>query len=357
MSALEPVYKKLRDDLRSQIESGGLLPGEMLPSENELAQQYGISRGSTRLGLSELEAEKLIERKTGKGTVVRHPAAITSSKPKIIGIDVAGHPGVGDFGYYHEFVHGVSEACTEFNCRIQFVGNDDLKGAEVADLDALVIMRYEPHLKETIAAIAEGIPVVVVNRFIQEGKVGHVRLDDVMEAFRATEHLIKLGHGRIAFVGGLNPDGALRQKGYAAALRTYGLPTAPELVIARNPGDDIFAAVRGMMTQEAPTAVFSASGAYHMTFVDPIMRELHLRIPEEVSLVCFDDIESNCFHYGPALTCVRQPLEEMGRAAVKRIAEYDGKPIRAQFHAELVLRQSCRDLKRPKIADGGTVDA
>lgn len=347
MSALAPVYKKMRDDIRSLIEGGSLSPGEALPSENELARKYGISRGSTRVALSELEAEKLIEKKPGKGTIVSLPEnAAAPTKPKMLGIDIAGRAASG-YGYYQDFAYGAGEACREFNCRLQLVSDEDLNNIDKVGLDGLIIMRAYTH--ENLAAIAEKIPVTLVNKRAHDDRIGYVGIDDAMEAFRATEYLIRHGHERVAFIGGANPDGASRQKGYVSALKTYGLPIDKQLIIARNPDRMIFDDLKDLIERTRPTALLAASGWYFMSFVDPIARASRIRIPDDLSLISFDDIETACFHYGPPLTCVRQPLAEMGRAVVEMMANYSGEPIRRKFHAELVIRQSCRDIKRPEI--------
>lgn len=96
-----------------------------------------------------------------------------------------------------------------------------------------------------------------------------------------------------------------------------------------------------------------------MTFVDPVLRESRLKVPEEISVLCFDDIEQEVIHYGPPLTCVRMPLAEMGKAAVESVATMNRGSIHQIFHAELVIRQSCEDMRSSgAVVDGSiTIDS
>lgn len=354
MSAANPVYLKMRDDLRGKIERGELSPGESLPSENDLAVKYGISRSSARLALAELEAEKLIERKSGKSTIVLAPSlSAPISPPKLIGLDITADTLAGGSGYYAEFATGAMAAGRELNCQIQLVDEEYLMRADANGLAGLIIIRHS--IGERLQNLSKTIPIVRVNKWINDrGKVNCVSLDDTHEAFRATEYLIQQGHTRIAFLGGIAEDGLLRLRGYVSAMKTYGVPPAPELIITQKSVREISDELRQLLTKSHPTALLVASGSYLQWFAEPVLRELHDRIPEELSVLTFDDMEDTMkFHYGPPFTCVRQPLAAMGQAAVKIIANYKGVPVREKFTAELVIRQSCRSLKRPAIVKSG----
>lgn len=351
MSASEPVYAAMIRELREHIERGELLPGETLPSENELARRYGVSRGSTRMALSELAAERLIEKRPGSGSVVLDPSLTEGEtrQPMIIGVD-AGEALFSDGrGYYQDLFRGVAAACAEFNCKLQMANGLVPETVERSGLDGLIVTRPDSHPSDWVAGVARRLPVAVLNRFVTERGVVSLGIDDVMEAFKAVEYLIKNGHEEIAFVGNAFSYGLLRRKGYLVALRSYGLDSDPKRIVCENPCEALFDEVKRLIIDVKPTAIFSAVGAYHLNFVDPILRELGLDVPEDVSLVCFDDIEETVFHYGPPLTCVRQPLFEMGKAAVKELVDRSEPPRRRTFQTELVIRQSCRNLTRPEI--------
>lgn len=134
----------------------------------------------------------------------------------------------------------------------------------------------------------------------------------------AVEHLIKLGHRRIAYVGGNleSTPGGERLAGYLDALRKAGIDSDPDLILpGRFNSDDGRAAGNLFKSKKRPTAVFAASDAVAFGFYD-ICHELNLRIPTDVSVVGFDDALGGELVW-PHLTTVRQPLIEMGREAVR----------------------------------------
>ncbi|MEW9552698.1 LacI family DNA-binding transcriptional regulator [Nonomuraea sp. NPDC050783] len=162
----------------------------------------------------------------------------------------------------------------------------------------------------------------------------------------ATRHLLELGHRRIAIITG--PDSALpsraRLDGYRTALDLAGVPVAPELI---DRGDFLIeggqaAAHRLLSLPDRPTAIFAtndgqAVGVYHAA------RRLGLRVPDDLSVVGFDDMPSVRWTI-PPLTTVRQPLTEMAAAATSMLLTLaQGEPLpqsRVELATELVVRDS-----------------
>ena len=134
----------------------------------------------------------------------------------------------------------------------------------------------------------------------------------------AVDHLISLGHRRIAYVGAnlQSTPGGDRLAGYLDALRRAGLEVDQRLIV---PGffhsDDGHAAASLLKLPDPPTAVFAACDTVAFGFYDAC-HELGLRIPEDISVVGFDDALGGDLVW-PHLTTVRQPLVEMGRHAVR----------------------------------------
>ncbi|MCB0188220.1 MAG: LacI family DNA-binding transcriptional regulator [Caldilineaceae bacterium] len=166
--------------------------------------------------------------------------------------------------------------------------------------------------------------------------------------YDATVYLANLGHRRIGLItGDLSLGCAVdRNAGYYAALRDYGLPNDPALVVegdfTQNAG---YQKAKDLLCRRAPpSAIFAANDV--MAFgVMEAARERGLRIPEDLSIVGFDDIpQANSLH--PALTTVHQPLEAMGRVATQMLFGYLAEPSRAEERIELptqlVIRNSCQ---------------
>ncbi len=165
-------------------------------------------------------------------------------------------------------------------------------------------------------------------------------------ALDATQYLIELGHCRIGFITGAMELGCSvdRLAGYQAALQQCGI--AEDSALIRQ--GDFFqtsgytAAHELLNLTPPPTAIFASNDV--MAFgVMEAARDHHLRIPEDISIIGFDDVpQATQVH--PPLTTVRQPLEQMGRAAAKLLVEIiaapDGLPQRIELPTELVIRST-----------------
>lgn len=169
-------------------------------------------------------------------------------------------------------------------------------------------------------------------------------------AIAATEHLIGLRHERIAIIIGQTGRrySQTRLDGYRAAMAAAGLPVRPEYVVPGDfgPGGGRCAMLRLLDLPEPPTAVFACSDLMAVGVYE-VLRERGVRVPDEMSVVGFDDVlEARCVT--PALTTVRQPLPEMAAAAmdmlVGMIHGTQPDPLRVELPTELIMRASTAPL-------------
>lgn len=167
-------------------------------------------------------------------------------------------------------------------------------------------------------------------------------------AYDATEYLIRQGHRRIGFITGSMDLGCARDRlaGYQAALNQHHLPIDPELIYE---GDfhqpEGYAGGNALLSlPQPPTAIFASNDVMAMGVMDSA-RSRGLRIPDDISIVGFDDIPQ-AQHIRPALTTVRQPLEKMGRVATQMLLDLLNDPqmdvSRIELPTELIIRDSCR---------------
>jgi len=170
-------------------------------------------------------------------------------------------------------------------------------------------------------------------------------------AYNATEYLMKLGHKRIGFITGSLDLGAAveRLAGYRSALHTHHLPVEPELIYEGgfNQPDGYAGASALLGLENPPTAIFASNDVMAMGAMDAT-RDRGLRIPDDISIVGFDDIPQ-ARQVRPTLTTVRQPLEHMGRVATQILmgilADPDKKVSRIELPTELIVRDSTLPLK------------
>jgi LacI family transcriptional regulator len=170
-------------------------------------------------------------------------------------------------------------------------------------------------------------------------------------AYNATEYLITLGHTRIGFITGSMDLGCAvdRLEGYRAALRTHHIREAAELVYegAFFQPDGYEGASALFNLDDPPTAVFASNDVMAMGAMDAI-RNRGLRVPEDISVIGFDNIPQSAMVY-PSLTTVQQPLEKMGRAATQILLDILKNPEkdvgRIELPTELIVRNSTSALK------------
>jgi LacI family transcriptional regulator len=167
-------------------------------------------------------------------------------------------------------------------------------------------------------------------------------------AYEATEYLIGLGHRRIGFITGWVDLKAAqdRLQGFQSALRINHIAEDAELIFEGTfaQPDGYNGGLHLLSLKNPPTAVFASNDVMAMGVMDAV-RERGLRVPEDISVVGYDDISQSA-HVHPALTTVRQPLEKMGRVAAQMLLEMLRNPgrkkDRVELPTELMIRDSCR---------------
>lgn len=177
---------------------------------------------------------------------------------------------------------------------------------------------------DTPWTLSLSVPVVTVSGHNQVKGVSNIVLDHVRAAEIALKHLFQLGHREIAFIKGqeFSSDTEIRWATIEKAARQLNLPICPTLVSQLH-GDSSspelgYEATRKLLAARKPfTALFAFNDISAMGAIRAL-REAKLHVPDDVSVVGFDDIQSAAYQ-NPALTTVRQPLREMGRIAAETL--------------------------------------
>ena len=194
----------------------------------------------------------------------------------------------------------------------------------------------------------QALPCVLLDRRVDGFKCDTVVSNGCEGAKKLTQHLLRLGYRRIAIVSGPLTISTAQERveGYAQALQENQVPIDESLIVRDTYQQDSgYESVKQLLKQERrPEAIFAgnnfiAVGALHA------IRELGLRIPEDVALVGFDDIPQGSL-ISPALTVVSQPAYEMGVAAadslISRLSgKYRGKPRDIVVATSIIIRESC----------------
>jgi DNA-binding LacI/PurR family transcriptional regulator len=191
------------------------------------------------------------------------------------------------------------------------------------------------------------VPLVLVYRSLPGLPLPAVTIENRDGARRLVEHLIGLGHRRIAHIHGprQNEDSLWRARGYYEALAAHGLAPDPALIAHGSFSEETGAsAASELLARGTPfTALFAADDETAIGAM-AALSAAGLRVPQDVAVVGFDDI-ATARYVQPPLTTVRAPTEQVGREAVRLLlAAIAGEPAPAQpvlLPVELVIRQSC----------------
>ncbi|MFQ5343324.1 MAG: LacI family DNA-binding transcriptional regulator [Anaerolineae bacterium] len=256
--------------------------------------------------------------------------------------------------FFAEVARGIEDLCFDLGYNVILCNSDQNRDKERTYIDLLTEKRVDGivfvaaggHAKHLQSVLERGVPVVVVDRELQDIQCDRVLTDNWSGGRKATDHLIQRGHKRIACIAGpsdLTPSWE-RVRGYREALEAAGLPFDEQLIRRgdfRAPSG--YTAMQELLAlPEPPTAVFVCNDLMAIGAMRAIS-EQGLGIPGDVAVVGFDDIALASYS-NPPLTTMAQPRQEMGRLAaellIKRVRDNDRPPQRQLLETRLIIRQS-----------------
>lgn len=319
-------YRTLAEQLRQQIKRGALQPGDRLPSFVELRALHGATPTTANQVYTLLEQEGLVERQQGRGTfVARHKSVLTGN----IGFVGQSYKGSGPFNAH--IMEGVQQAVTAHHQHLLYMGTDytlDLQAC--AKMDGALICNIED-----TATVANRLPLLMprVSLLIAADGMPSVIANDYEGARKATQHLINLGHRRIAcLMEKYFSIPRRRFAGYRDALQDADIEMDSQLVrLTKNAKESEPSNPRQYYLEWGKTQMrqwlrngWQESGATAILVqnevaaigVMQILEEEGIRVPDDVSIIGFDGTEISEL-VTPHLTAMRLPLAEIGTKAVE----------------------------------------
>ena len=262
-----------------------------------------------------------------------------------------------DSPYYGEALRGIEDELHKANYVPLFVSGHWNEAEEKNRLFMLqerkvdgIIVLTGKLADETLLEMAASVPVVITGRRLNAPGLFSIDFDNSEGASLAVRHLHALGHRRVAFISGPldHPDAAQRLHGYRKEARIKGMDLDEDLMIFSDYQEaGGFRAMNSLLSAGAQfTAVIAANDqmAYGARLA---LHRSGLRVPEDVSLIGFDDLPHSAFTL-PPLTSVRQSVYEIGTSAAKAMFDLLNKknPPSRLVEAELVVRESTRINRR-----------
>jgi GntR family transcriptional regulator, arabinose operon transcriptional repressor len=354
----QALYAQLLDELRQQIVDGVLRSGDRLPSESQLMDAYGISRGTVRHALGILVNEGLIERTHGAGSFVRESSAAPTIPDQALQLERQIGIVLSQSGdqLNMEILIGIERGAKLHDFQVIFTYSLDNVRQQRRDIERLrdngitkfiIFPVGKDPVQEAIADLdAAKMTYVLVDRYFPSIDSNYVTADNFTGGYRAAEHLAILGHQRIGFV--YEPHISLsltsvadRWRGYQTALADYGLTYREDLVYQRPDMERNYDDY--LDSEQRPGAVFASNDREALAIMKSA-RACGLRIPEDLALVGFDDL-SFTSHLSVPLTTVAQPRTDIGFYAanllINAVENGEEKRQHIVLPVNLVVRESC----------------
>jgi LacI family transcriptional regulator len=258
--------------------------------------------------------------------------------------------------YFPVFLQGVSSACNNRTYSVMlWLAEPDYERRMIPRIlhnglvDGVVVastLMNDPIVKSLFES---KMPFILIGRH-PTMDVNFLDVDNLQAARKATLHLLRLGYKRVATITGSQDQvaGFDRYQGYLNALQDYDRTIRPELVADGDFTEEGGYHAMARLLPQKPDAVFAASDMTAYGAMRAI-HEANLRIPEDVAVVGFDDIPASA-RTTPALTTVRQPVQQMGSKAAEVLINVIENDINTTqkliMDTELVVRESCGASKR-----------
>lgn len=356
-------YYDLMEDLRAQMRSGEIKPGEKLPSENQLSAQYDVSRQTVRKALQILQNEGYIYAEHGRGTFCSEMMRHTKQSRNIAVVTTY----LSDY-IFPRVIQGIDQVLTDNGYSILLKNTKNSRGLEARcleellkkDIDGLIIEPSKSqifcrHINLYQMLDEYQIPYVFIQgSYAQMKEKPHILLDDCKGGYLVTKHLIDLGHREI--VGIFKSDdaqGQQRHKGYVQALQEAGLSYDPDKVIWFYTEDRKTHPYEKMrqMAMEREQLYFDAVVSYNDQIALEAIRALNdegLSVPDDISVTGYDDsyLAATC---KVPLTTVTHPQEKLGEMAAElllriiREGDMEVESSHILIEPELIIRESTKE--------------
>lgn len=327
-----------------------------MPTISDVAAKAGVSVATVSRvinGSSKVSPETLIKVKQAIAELNYRPNLLgralrkTKSERVLVLLPNIANP------FYAEIVKGIEDVANKNGYSIMLCNTDSnlerekkyIKMLKSHLADGAILMASEMTCEE-LTELSHEIPIVQCCEYKVGIPITHVSIDNEMAAYKAVNHLIGLGHKKIAFIGAKNQflSSSLRKDGYIRALNEAGIDFDPAYC---GYGDysykSGFRIMKQLLSLEArPTAVFCISDLMAVGAIRSAMEE-ELRVPEDLAVCGFDNIYFSRM-FKPTLTTVSQPMHDLGCTAMEALINIIEEKSTEQMHYfmehELIIRES-----------------
>lgn len=347
---MEPKYKLIYQTLKNDILTEKIAIGDELPSENQLAQDYKVSRITSKRALTELENDGLVTRKAGIGTIVKKNNIEKNAKSEII--FVIPFANNNEFGDYTSGLLQKLDDTSDF--QLTTINNKIFRNLPMSRIKAAKgIIYYVESLHLELPVITKlylnNIPIVLLDKSFEDLPISSVTSDNFSGGYLATNELIKNGHHNITFLtneANLN-EASVRSRyfGYLSALKKHQI--TPEILHADLDQNEAIEYLVHNVEDKKITGIVAENDVVAIRAMNEL-RNHNIQIPQQLSLVGFDNIQASKLSY-PALSTIDQNFVALGENAASLLLNLINDPDksiiqRTTIPVKIIERQSINTL-------------
>lgn len=353
---VQPLVTQLREQLRAQMRSGSLMPGQRLPSMRQLSKDCQVSLGIVKQAINTLTVEGMLRSHPGAGVfVAEQPAKVQNIALVLPSLDIDQMPRI---------IRGIKQTFKNDGIRLQIHAADCdydqeadmLEVLDHASVDGAIV--YPPPLKQYANSLKElhrrGVPVVLVDTGLPGLDIHAVITDSVEQSRMIFEHLLTRGHRKIGMVGHEELHGM--DVGADSALKAYGLSykklacvnvNAMDLNPTQPWANAEKATLKLLEAHPDLTAIVGMNDHLGMGVLRGV-KASGRRVPEDVSVIAASNL-SAFENTEPNVTAIDQMHERMGALAAQMLqnvmlGQLDDTPMVIRLKPRLIERKSVRCL-------------
>lgn len=361
-SKFVPAYILLAEKLRKAIASNNFQPGDFIGTEVELSKDNSITRMTARRAVQILIDEGLLERQPGKGVFVRNPDE-NFQLIKLMSCNLSWMPSIS-------IGQGMKQQAEKMNAEVILCdsrGNEDEYIKAIKELPntkdkssaVIVSLHTKAFYKALLQLELANYKYVVVDDALKEFPSPSISSDNLQGGKLAVQTLVDAGHTNIGFIGDVQASTTEKRfRGGAMVLAEQGLSYSHTICLSDDDSSWAHEVLESLTkfkeTNSLPTAYFCSCDAV-ARFVYRAAPELGLSIPEDLSVIGFDD-DPIAEWLSPALSTIRQPFMEIGVEAVKALVSTEkgnteeDVDLSVELPVQYVSRNSVKLMKKERIA-------
>ena len=358
MGKIVAKYVNVIEWITKKIDNGELIPGSKIPSENELSEEFNLSRQTIRHAIAQMVEDGILESRRGSGTYVVDLRAEEGERNVVAVVTTY----VDDY-IFPSTIRGIESNLSEkgYSMQLSFTNNTVTRERQILedllqrnDIAGIIMEPVKsalpnPNMELYTQLREKNVKILFINTFYPELDIPHVSLNDVECAYRAVTALIEAGHRNIGCILKLDDgQGRERYRGYLKAVMEAGLPFAYEHVnwidtIDIRNGKESLAGMKDRLKD--CTAVFCYNDQVAGMLIE-MLSDIGVKVPEDMSVIGMDDSDMSRLGVGGVtISSIPHPKEKLGEKAATNMIRmiHEGKlyfNATYEFEEDVILRAS-----------------